>query len=146
MIANFYLGGVKMSLFKKASLMLLCIVLLVCVFAACDNSGDNGSETSAETSVETVPEYTITYDANGGTISNTTQTVTYGYDVILATPEREGYTFAGWYDGETKYESGKWSASNDVTLKAKWTANNYTIKYDANGGYIGTNTTVIVDA
>ena len=87
-----------MSVFKKVSLMMLCLTLLVCVFVACDNSGDNGSETSAETnadtnaetSVETVPEYTITYDANGGTIGNATQTVTYGSDVILATPEREG--------------------------------------------------------
>lgn len=47
-----------------------------------------------------------------------------------------GYTFQGWYtgkDGGTKYD---WSTklTGNVTVYAKWTANGYTVKYDAGGG------------
>ena len=37
----------------------------------------------------------------------------------------EGYTFGGWYDGETKAEAG-YKVTKDVTLTAKWTKNTVT--------------------
>ncbi|MBQ5998016.1 MAG: InlB B-repeat-containing protein, partial [Treponema sp.] len=36
-----------------------------------------------------------------------------------------GYTFGGWYDGETKAEAG-YKVTKDVTLTAKWTKNTVT--------------------
>ena len=147
----------KKSVFKvvkKASLIFACVILFACVFTSCfyvEYTGDvpgketidtpstetrveTNEEPEEETGAETIPEYTITYDANGGLVGDVTQTVTYGADVILTTPEREGYTFAGWYAGETKYESGKWNINTDITLTAKWDIIVYTISYANNGG------------
>lgn len=55
------------------------------------------------------------------------------------TPTRTGYTFAGWNtksDGTgTNYAAGaNYTANAAVTLYAKWTANTYTISYNANNG------------
>lgn len=53
----------------------------------------------------------------------------------LPTCTREGYTFIGWYDGETKIESTSLvKKETNHTLKAKWQANTYTIRFDSNGG------------
>lgn len=42
--------------------------------------------------------YTLTFNANGGSVSTTTKTVTYGTTYTdLPTPTRTGYTFKGWY-------------------------------------------------
>ena len=59
-------------------------------------------------------------------------------------PTRTGYKFGGYYTkangGGTQYynasmESTKnWNIASDTTLYAKWTANKYTVKFNANGG------------
>ena len=47
-----------------------------------------------------------------------------------------GYTFAGWFtaltDGEQVQDNATLTA--DLTLYAQWTANSYTVTFDANGG------------
>lgn len=41
--------------------------------------------------------FTVTFDANGGEVSTSTKTVSYGREYgELPTPTREGYTFLGW--------------------------------------------------
>jgi len=55
---------------------------------------------------------------------------------LVPIPEREGYTFDDWYtDAE---EGAKWDmdapVSNNMTLYAQWTAIDYYVTYDANGG------------
>lgn len=53
----------------------------------------------------------------------------------LPTCEREGYTLLGWYIGETLIGSSTIVADKtDHTLTAKWEANSYKIKFDANDG------------
>ena len=57
--------------------------------------------TSAQSCTITLtPEsYTLTLDANGGSVSTTTKNVTYGSTYgDLPTPTRTGYTFNGWYN------------------------------------------------
>lgn len=69
---------------------------------------------------------TVTFDANGGTVSTTSDTVTYGKKYYsLPTPTRTGgYTFDGWYtkkDGGTKVTSDTTvTATKDHTLYAHW--------------------------
>jgi len=46
-----------------------------------------------------------------------------------------GYTFGGWYDGETKAEAG-YKVTKDVTLTAKWTVNTYTVTLNNNGSTV----------
>ncbi len=78
--------------------------------------------------------YTITYDANGGTVAQQTQQVTFDEQVSLLIPTRNGYTFDGWYLNDTKYEGGKYAIANNITLKAKWSIITYDIAYNLNGG------------
>ena len=72
--------------------------------------------------VSTAKTFTITYDANGGTVvsGGTTFTVTYGqaYSVTAPTVEKAGFVFAGW---EGDLPVGTWTVANNVTLTAQWT-------------------------
>ena len=68
--------------------------------------------------------YNVTYNANGGEVSDSYANVTYGSDYNLETPTRTGYAFAGWYYEDEKIAtSGTWNIADNVTLKAEWTAN-----------------------
>ena len=79
--------------------------------------------------------YHVTLDVNGGSpISNTSFDVVFDSEVVLPTPTRTGYIFAGWYLGEIKYESGIWKYPNDADLIAHWTVIKYSITYELNGG------------
>ncbi len=83
----------------------------------------------------TANDYIVSYVGNGGTPSTNSQTVTYDSYPTLATAERTGYTFLGWYNGNTEYISeSKWTTANNITLTAKWQANTYTVTYNGNGG------------
>ena len=86
-----------------------------------------------------VNNYTVTFDANGGTTSMQSKEVTFrGRYGDLPEATRAGYTFAGWFtkiEGEQKIDSNsRVDIANDLILYAHWTANNYTVTFDANGG------------
>ena len=89
--------------------------------------------------------YTVKFDANGGSGSMTDQSRKYNDNVALSTNAftYEGYTFTGWNtkkDGSgNPYTDGQIAnltstAGDTITLYAQWSANNYTVKFDANGG------------
>lgn len=82
----------------------------------------------------TANAYTITYNANGGTLDDNTQSVVYDSEVTLKTPSRDAYTFAGWYNGDVLVSSGVWTIADNVTLVARWTKINFKIAYNLNGG------------
>ena len=68
-----------------------------------------------------VTTYTVTFDSDGGN-AVTEQSVESGETAIKpADPTKEGYTFKGWYLGETEYDFTTPVAEN-ITLKAKWEA------------------------
>ncbi len=84
----------------------------------------------------TAVEYSITYDLAGGTQASnplTSYNVENRAEAALPAPTKAGYTFDGWYNGEAKVTSLADMAEN-VTLTAKWTAVEYTIEYDLDGG------------
>ena len=57
-----------------------------------------GAGATTLTASATANNYTLTFDANGGSVGTTTKTVTYGNIYTdLPTPTRTGYTFGGWY-------------------------------------------------
>ena len=60
-----------------------------------------------------------TYEAGDGTLTATYE----DSKVKLPSPTREGYTFIGWYEGETKTDN-EYIAKKDVKLIAKWVKEN----------------------
>jgi uncharacterized repeat protein (TIGR02543 family) len=77
----------------------------------------------------TAGSYTLTFDAQGGTVATASKPVTYGVAVgeLPPTPTRTGYAFDGWYtqpDGAgTRYTATTvYSEAGNTTLYAKWTA------------------------
>jgi len=85
------------------------------------------------------PMYNVWFVLNGGTGNALTQTVKEGDKAYKPTnPTRQGYTFDGWYNGDTKYDFNQ-SVKNDLTLIAKWsksvsTTTIYVVSYNSNGG------------
>ena len=83
--------------------------------------------------------YTITYNANGGSVSPSTTTRTHGSTLgSLPTPSKTNYRFLGWYtavNGGTKVSTSTTVTSN-MTLYAHWELIAYTVTYNAtaNGG------------
>ena len=77
-------------------------------------------------------EYTVTFYANGGQLKDDeTVKVTFGTALTAPVPpEREGYTFAGWYYNLVEWDFGKdtMPASN-ITLVASWTIDRYTVTF-----------------
>ena len=64
---------------------------------------------------------TVTFDSDGGTEIEPLKIIS-GTKVNkddITNPTKEGYTFAGWYVGENKYNFSKMVTSN-LSLKAKW--------------------------
>ena len=74
-------------------------------------------------------KYTITFDTNGGSeIAPITQD--YGTEIIAPdNPTRKGYTFKGW-----DKEIPETMPAENITVKAQWEINQYTITFDTNGG------------
>ncbi len=119
-------------------------VTLTPVISEDDFFDDNLDNIPFTTKVDTVTikaaaptTYTVTFDADGGTPVPTAQTVEENQKATEPTaPTKEGYTFDGWYNGETKYDFST-PVTAALTLKAKWTvvaATTYTVTFDANGG------------
>ncbi|MDO4963115.1 MAG: InlB B-repeat-containing protein [bacterium] len=76
-------------------------------------------------------QYTITFDSDGGSEQSEIKK-SYGLEITLPIPTKEGYTFEGWYNDSEKFE-GTTMPAQDLALKAHWKANTYTVKFDGNG-------------
>ena len=76
-----------------------------------------------------INQYTIAFDTNGGSeIVPITQD--YGTEITAPdNPTRKGYTFKGW-----DKEIPKTMPAENITVKAQWEINQYTITFDTNGG------------
>ncbi len=82
--------------------------------------------------------YEITYNLNGGTNNfQNPNTYTVEQAIVFANPNREGYTFVGWYSDRTfnnKVTEIALGTTGNKTFYAKWTANENTLIFNANGG------------
>ena len=80
----------------------------------------------------TLNAYTVTFDANGGEGG---KSVTQNYGTLLSAPAvtRTGYTFKGWSPAVPATVPAE-----DATYTAQWTADTYTVTFNANGGTVST--------
>ena len=87
---------------------------------------------------------TITLNPNGGALPE--------YSLVagaaLPIPTKTGYTFAGWYENQEFSGDPVTDVPTDSTKNlnfyAKWTANTYTVIFDANGGSVNPTSAVTV--
>ena len=83
----------------------------------------------------------VNFDANGGTLSETTKLVYYGQTYgTLPEPTKDNYTFDGWYTAQTGgtkvTEDSVVNALVNQTLYAHWKAKEFTVTFDANEGIV----------
>lgn len=115
--------------FTPPHLILTLLLALSAVFAGCKIDSDP-------------TEYTLIFNANGGTGEMKAQTAEEGAEITIAQNAftKDGYDFTGWNtaaDGSgTSYEAGaKLTLTADITLYAQWKKIVFcTIKFDVNGG------------
>ena len=94
--------------------------------------------------------YTIDFDLNGGTLSNPFSSYNTESTTTLPEPSKTGYTFTGWYctasNGNwrvgTTYPAGTALAGmyGNVSFRATWRANTYTLTFDPQGGSVSPTT------
>ena len=103
-----------------------------------DTDWNKGQEVKVEFSVRVV------FDYNGADRTiKAEQYVVYDKSYNFPVPTKEGYTFVGWYRGDTKL-TGKdgvslsdWNYTDGGTVKAEFTANENTLFFNGNGATSG---------
>lgn len=98
----------------------------------------------------TIPKktnYTVSFNANGGSNAPSSQTKWYGENLTISSskPTRTGYTFVGWStvkDGSVSIQpGGTYTENASVTYYAKWQIVTYSITLNGNNGtWAGTKT------
>ena len=94
----------------------------------------NGKTATCEVTVAAAVTYTVTYDAQGGSVSPASEDVS---TATLPTPTKSGYTFQGWYTSGGALISGTYNPTADITLHALWRED------ECSGGGGGGSTTLI---
>ena len=89
----------------------------VTVYRASSSGGGSGNG---------IIRYTVTFDTQGGSKINSVQAVRNNAVSEPDDPEREGYTFGGWFTDKACTQEFDFSTKimNDMTLYAKWTNRN----------------------
>ena len=103
--------------------------------------GNGGTPITADITLyaQWTKQHTVSYNVNEGegTPDPATQTVSDGGTATKpADPTRSGYVFTGWFDADTggnEYTFGT-AVTDDITLYAQWSNQQYTVSYHANGG------------
>lgn len=91
---------------------------------------------------------TISFNANGGSVADTTVTTYFGKAVgALPVPIRANYTFVGWFTeasgGTEVTKDTVLPEVKDVILYAHWSLITYTVYFNANGGAVGTSSKTV---
>ena len=85
-------------------------------------TGYEATEDNGVWVVAALPNYTVTFDADGGTPAPAAQTVQKGSTATVPTaPTKADYTFAGWTLGGSAYDFAT-PVTGNITLVASWTA------------------------
>ena len=86
----------------------------------------------AQITGEVIGAYTVTFQSEGGSeVASQIRANTPAERP--ADPTKEGYTFIGWYNGESEWDF-ETPVTADLTLTAKWQVNQYTITFKPENG------------
>ena len=95
-------------------------------------SGRFTQSPGAQITGEVIGAYTVTFQSEGGSEVASQIRANTPADQP-ADPTKEGYTFIGWYKGESEWNFAD-AVTEALTLTAKWTANRYTITFKPENG------------
>ena len=95
-------------IFKRTIALLLLTVLVIACFSSC-----------------CFIKRTVTFDPQNGS-GEFSVVVSHGNKVKSPeTPTRKGYTFDGWYEGRSLWKFSSDTVTEDITLVARWTRDNF---------------------
>ena len=95
-------------------------------------SGRFTQSPGAQITGEVIGAYTVTFLSDGESAAPSQIRANTPADQP-ADPTKEGYTFIGWYNGESEWDF-ETPVTTGLTLTAKWQLNRYTITFDTAGG------------
>lgn len=99
------------------------------------------------TATWTACDYMITYkNTKDATNNNPNGFTTDSAAITLTDLEKEGYTFDGWYNGNTKVTTIPSGTVGNITLTAQWTPISYTATFTADGSIVATRYFTIEDS
>lgn len=81
-----------------------------------------------KTDIVAIDVYTVSFNT-GYSATVVSQIIKDGYKVEKPTLESIGYTLDGWYCNNEEWHFNSDVVKNDMTLSAKWTANEYTVDF-----------------
>ena len=95
-----------------------------------------------------VVSYAINYEYDGGTRVDNPTSYTIEDEIVLIAPEKDGYDFDGWFNGENKTEKIEKGSYGDITLTAHWTKriikSDFVIENGVLIGYTGVSLSITV--
>ena len=106
---------------RNPFIVLVSILIVILALTGCSDSSN----------------FNVVYDTGDGI---SIKPSIYDEGMSLPVPEKEGYTFDGWYlDSEYNHlfkveDYVNYNSRRDITLYAKWIINQYTITFNSNGG------------
>ena len=115
------------SSMKRTIFLILILIFSLFLITSCGGDNEGGE-------IEGDDVYTVTFNSLGGGEYEPI-TVKSGEKLTMPIrPEREGYSFKGWFNGETRWAFATDTVTSDLTLTATYTPTKYSINYDLNGG------------
>lgn len=95
-----------------------------------------GEMLAQETGKKPPVTFEVTFDSAGGSTVAAQEVKQWLTAVRPAAPDREGYSFLGWYAGEAQdpFDFEARSVAENIALTAHWEAVEYSISYTLNGG------------
>ena len=102
-----------------------------------DKSGIHYSDETNDYTVKSQVPSTVSFVTNCGSIAGTrTYTTTSAYGTLPTVTLIPGYTWVGWFDGNTKVGPTDTPSGENVTLEGRCTAQAYSVSFNANGGTV----------
>ncbi len=118
----------------KKFLLAFVFVLFVFSFGACSLTDPKEEDPTVDPGENTpvVTTYTVVFESNGERFA--TAKVKSGEKVTatISTPTKEGYSFVGWYEGDTKVDLATYVVTKDVTFVAKFESDQIDNSLDVN--------------
>ena len=106
---------------KKKIFLFFGLIFILTLLTACGGDGDTNY-------------HTVSFNSNGAEEYQSRAVEHNDFVIEPQIPTRVGYSFAGWYKGDTKWNFENDKVTESFTLTAKWKRITFTVRFDSKGG------------